>query len=135
MTEWIQAHETILLWMLADSVVVFLATLILIPLLIVRLPSDYFAAAKRHRTPWADHHPVLRGVLVAGKNLLGYVFVLAGIAMLLLPGQGLLTIAIGIMLVDFPGKFRLERWFISRRQVLRPINWLRRRAGKKPLVF
>jgi len=57
----------------------------------------------------------------------------AGIAMLVLPGQGVLTIVIGIMLLDFPGKYRFERSLAARRPVLRSINWLRRRANR-PLL-
>jgi len=71
--------------------------------------------------------------LLIGKNVLGYAFIVAGIIMLVLPGQGMLTILIGITLVNFPGRYRLERWFVSRRPVLRSINWLRRRAGQPPL--
>jgi hypothetical protein len=37
------------------------------------------------------------------------------------------------MLLDFPGKYRLERWLATRRAVWRSINWLRRRAGREPL--
>jgi hypothetical protein len=73
--------------------------------------------------------------LVIGKSLLGYVFIAAGVLMLVLPGQGMLTILVGIILVDFPGKYRLERWIVTRRPVLRFINRLRRRAGRAPLVL
>ena len=73
--------------------------------------------------------------MIIGKNLIGYVFVVAGIIMLMLPGQGILTIVIGITLLDFPGKYRLERWVVSRRPVLRSINWVRRRAKRGPLVI
>ena len=113
----------------------FVATLVVVPWLIVRIPADYFAHRKRHRMPWADHHPVVRGLLLVGKNILGFVFVGVGLALLLLPGQGILTIVVGIMLLDFPGKYRLERWAIDRRPVLRSINWLRRRAKRDPLVL
>jgi hypothetical protein len=58
---------------------------------------------------------------------------LAGVAMLVLPGQGLLTLLMGFLLVDFPGKYRLERWLFARPIVRRPINWLRHRAGRVPL--
>ena len=54
--------------------------------------------------------------------------------MLVLPGQGLLTLLVGFLLVDAPGKYRLERWLVSRKAVLRPINWLRRRKGRQPLI-
>jgi hypothetical protein len=71
--------------------------------------------------------------LLIGRNLLGYVFIVAGILMLVTPGQGMLTILIGLTLVNFPRKYRLERWIVSRRPVLRSVNWLRRRAGCPPL--
>ena len=74
-------------------------------------------------------------MLLIGKNALGYIFIVAGIVMLALPGQGILAILIGIMLLNFPGKFRLERWIITRRPVIRSINWLRRRAKHAPLVL
>jgi hypothetical protein len=60
-------------------------------------------------------------------------FIAAGIAMLVLPGQGLLTILIGFLMLDFPGKYRVEKWLVSRRRLLGAINWLRRRAGRVPL--
>ena len=72
-------------------------------------------------------------MLLIGKNLLGGLLVLSGIAMLVLPGQGLLTIAMGLLLMDFPGKHRLERRIVRTRPVLRSINWLRRKAHKNPL--
>jgi hypothetical protein len=72
---------------------------------------------------------------VVAKNLLGYILIVAGILMLVLPGQGTWTIVVGIMLLNFPGKYKLERWIVSRGPVLRSINWVRRRAGRDPLVL
>ena len=65
--------------------------------------------------------------------MLGAIFIVAGIAMIFLPGQGAITILIGITLTDFPGKYRLERWLVTRRPILRSINWLRERRGHPPL--
>ncbi len=67
------------------------------------------------------------------KNLLGGVLVVLGLVMLLTPGQGLLTLLIGLMLMNFPGKYRLERWLVTRPGVLRALNWLRARQGHQPL--
>ena len=134
MTEWIRLHAADMWWLAGFSAVAFVATLIVVPALVLRIPADYFTHTSRHRTPWAEHHPVVRGALLIGKNVIGYCVLIAGIAMLVLPGQGLLTIAIGLMLVDFPGKYRLERWFVGRPAVLRSINWLRRRGGHPVLV-
>jgi len=135
MVQWIKSHEAILWWLTAASIVTFVVSLILVPFLIVRIPSDYFTRGRLHRKLRADQHPLVRGMLVIAKNLLGYIFVVAGILMLMLPGQGVLTILIGIMLLSFPGKYKLERWIVSHESVLRSINWIRRHAGRAPLVL
>ena len=67
------------------------------------------------------------------KNVLGVVFALAGIAMLVLPGQGIVTILISVVLLDFPKKFAFERWLIRRRLAHRAMNWIRLKAGRPPL--
>ena len=134
MIEWLQNNETVLLWLAATTIITFMATLIVVPILVVRIPPDYFSRRKRHRKLWANHHPLVRAILLIGKNALGYIFVVAGIIMLVLPGQGIFTILVGIMLLNFPGKYQLERWIATRRPVLRSINWLRQRAGRAPLI-
>ena len=97
------------------------------------IPADYFAGEHRPVSSLARVHPVLRIVLLLLKNLLGFGVMLMGIAMLVLPGQGLLTILIGLMLVDFPGKFRLEKWLVRRKVVMLGINWLRTRFNRPRL--
>jgi hypothetical protein len=125
-----------LLWTLGViSLVTFCASLLIIPWLVVRIPVDYFAEKKRHFVSFRDHHPVLRIILLVLKNLAGVVFIILGVGMLVLPGQGLLTILLGIIFLNFPGKYRLERWFIRLRHVHRAVDWLRRRSGRKPLIF
>jgi Putative transmembrane protein (PGPGW) len=116
------------------SAVVFVGTLIAIPIILVRLPEDYFDVRIR-RTWMKDRHPALRIVGRVVKNIAGLSFLLAGIAMLVLPGQGVLTILIGISLLDFPGKQRLEARIIGQRTVLHAVNSLRARFGKPPLVL
>ena len=133
--EFIQTHETILWWLASASIITFVATLIIVPLLVVRIPDDYFSHRGRRRMQYSNHHPVVRGILLIGRNALGYVFIVVGIVMLVIPGQGVLTIVIGIMLLNFPGKYRLERWLVVRRPVLRSINWLRRRSKRNLLVL
>ena len=66
------------------------------------------------------------------KNILGVLFILAGIAMLVLPGQGVLTILIGISFIDFPGKRKLEIEIIQKEPVQKAVNWIREKAGKEP---
>ena len=67
------------------------------------------------------------------KNLAGITLIILGIAMLILPGQGILTIIAGIIFVDFPNKYQLERWMVSRPRVLNTMNWFRLRMKKPPL--
>lgn len=123
-----------LIWLAALSIVFFIGTLIAIPFILVRLPADYFDI--RVPRPWMqDHHPVLR---VAGhivKNAVGAVFLLAGFLMLFLPGQGVLTMLIGISMLDFPGKRKIEAKLIGQPTVLNVINSMRKKCGKPPLVL
>jgi uncharacterized membrane protein SpoIIM required for sporulation len=135
MIEWIKGHETLLLFMTGVSIVTFIATLIAVPWLVVRIPSNYFSQRRRIKKLWADEHPVVRAILLTIKNLAGYFLIAAGIIMLAIPGQGMLTILIGIIFIDLPGKFRFERWIVTRPAMLRSINWLRRRARKGPLIL
>lgn len=124
------------LWLLGIiSLITFIGTLIVVPWLIMRIPTDYFASEERQVAAWSDQHPVVRWLLLIAKNLFGAVLVVMGIAMLVLPGQGLLTILIGLVLLNFPGKYRLERWLVLRRPILRSVNWLRRRGGRESLIF
>ena len=115
------------------SVVIFFASLLIMPALVIRIPVDYFTHAHRPESRFADRQPSIRLLILIAKNVLGGVLVLAGIAMLVLPGQGLLTIIVGFLLVDFPRKYALERWLVRKPIVHRPINWLRRRHHREPL--
>lgn len=120
-------------WLAAVSALTFAGSLLVIPLVAARIPADYFCAHRRGPTLWRRRHPGLRLMVLILKNVLWLVLFLAGMLMLFLPGQGLLTIFLGIMLMDFPGKYRLEKYIISRGPVLRGINWLRQRSGVPPL--
>lgn len=131
--DWIGGHETLLWWLGVGSLVSLVAAVALLPPVLGRLPRDYFLSTRRHPVA-APRHPVLRAVGLVVKNTLGAVLAIAGIAMLLLPGQGLLTILAGLVLLDFPGKYRLERWLVRRRGVGRALDWLRARAGKEPFL-
>ncbi|MBN2034224.1 MAG: hypothetical protein JW836_13190 [Deltaproteobacteria bacterium] len=136
MLGWIQTHEAASLWIAGASLVTFVAVLAIVPWVVVRIPADYFAGRRRPEKKKLRHHsPVTRLLLLIVKNLIGGVFVLAGIVMLVLPGQGVLTIMLGIALMNFPGKFQLERWIVSRGPTLYFINRLRRRRGRPALVL
>lgn len=129
----VEANETLLAWLALSSALVFVVSLVTVPWFVARIPTDYFRESDRPALPWAGQHPLIRWPLLFIKNLAGLLFLAAGIAMLVLPGQGLLTMLAGIILMDFPGKFRFERWLIRQPAILGSINWLRRRRGREPL--
>lgn len=115
------------------SILMLIASLILTPWLLIRIPADYFLLEKPHLWTRLKHSsPGFRFILLI-KNALGVLCIGAGLLMLVLPGQGLLTILAGIFLLDFHGKKELERRLISRPKVLKTINWLRSRSGRPEL--
>src|SRR5690606_3406492 len=103
---------------------VSVAGLLSLPAVIGRIPSEWLVRAGEPR-PLS-----VRRVL---RNVLGWALVLAGIAMLVLPGQGVLTIAIGLLLADFPGKRAAMARLLAMPRVQRTINRFRRRAGREPI--
>ena len=133
MYEWIDSHKTLLVWLSALSIALSVAGILAAPWLAGRIPVDYFLDKKRHPSPWARHHPALRALVILGKNLLGLLLLAIGVAMVPLPGPGMPILIVGMLLVDFPGKYRLERWVISRPPMAKGINWMRGKAGAPPL--
>ena len=133
MIDWIQSNDTIVWWLVATSAFTFIASLVLVPMLVVRIPADYFTHRKRHHKRPEKYPPFLRIIVLIFKNALGMVLLAAGILMLVLPGQGLFTMIVGLMMMNFPGKYKFERWLVERGPVLKSINWLRARAGHPPL--
>jgi hypothetical protein len=112
----------------------FVINLAIVSFILVKLPADHFS--KSHRGKFLEgHHPAVRVAATVGKNILGVLLVALGIVLSLpgVPGQGLLTILLGIMLLDFPGKHRLEQKLLSRPSIVNAINGLRGRFGKPPL--
>lgn len=117
------------------SVLTFVGSLIAVPWLIGRLRADYFlthwqVVRARHR-----RHPALALTVFLARNTLGLLLVAAGLAMLFLPGQGLLTVLIGVSVMDFPGKRGLLQRLVRGPKVQRALNWIRRKRGKEPFAF
>ncbi len=116
------------------SAIMFFGTLLAIPKLVARLPVDYFVGP-RPPTRGEPKHPVLSFVGRLLRNAAGLGFVVAGLAMLFLPGQGILTLLIGVALTDFPGKRGLEKRLVKQTHVRKSLQWLRERAQVEPLAF
>jgi hypothetical protein len=112
------------------AILLFIGTLITVPLIIIILPTRYLTEDPSHRWHgrWGWYIPYL-----LLKNAVGGIFILSGLVMLVLPGQGLLTLAIGIILIDFPGKRLMVHRILSRKGVISVINRLRAKAARPPL--
>ncbi len=118
------------------SIVTFAASIALVVFFLVWLPPTYFHPA-HNREFMNRHYQAVRWFGLVVKNLIGAIVVILGMIMALpgVPGQGLMTILVGLTLVDFPGKRKLEYKIISRPSVLRAVNRLRRKFSKPPLVL
>lgn len=131
---WIDANSTLVTASLVLSVVLLVASPFIIAWIAVRMPADYFVGEERSHEVRDQLNPFLYFGFRIIKNIIGVILILAGIAMLVLPGQGILTILVGVSLVQFPGKYHLERWLISRPAVFGSINWIRRKADVPELL-
>jgi hypothetical protein len=119
--------------LVTGSLLSLVISAILGPALILQLPAGYFTYRHRHAVAKQRSHPALHLVLTTTKNLIGAIFVVAGIALLVLPGQGIITLLAGAVIMNYPGKFEFERWLVSRPRVLPALNWLRTKYGREPL--
>lgn len=133
--DWWKSHESLLYGLGAASIGLLVATALLVPRLVAALPSDEFRVQRRPRQRWRNHGATVGTVLRIIRNLVGALCVLIGIAMLVLPGQGLLTIFVGVLFLEFPGKRRVVLAAVSKSPVQRALNWMRRRRGVPEFVF
>ena len=118
-----------------SSVVILVISAISIGYFIKKIPHDYFLDDKRGVSEYKNKNPILWIITLVLKNIIGYFLIMGGILMLVLPGQGLLTILVGLMLSDYPGKFKLEKKIIRTNLVLKTINWYRIKSNIPPLIF
>ena len=115
-------------------VVTFVGNLAIVSFILVKLPTDYFKKTRKTQL-WSGPRPALHAAKIVGKNLLGVFLVALGIVLSLpgVPGQGLLTVLLGIMLVDFPGRRSVEQKLLRRPAIKKGITRLRDKFGKPPL--
>ncbi|WP_223897583.1 PGPGW domain-containing protein [Sulfurovum sp. TSL1] len=133
--EFIDNHENLLFWSTLVSIISVIASILLIPWIVTKIPADYFTHPKRQKLLWGDQPKIVRFIFILLKNIIGVMLVLGGIALLFLPGQGILTILIGLLIMDFPYKYKFEIWIIKHTFLLNSINKLRSKAKKRPLVI
>jgi hypothetical protein len=132
--DWLNERPELLRGAALLSLATFLASLIGLPLLVAALPADYFALARPPADRFGSHHPLLRWTILVLKNVLGVALLACGVAMLVLPGQGILTVLVGLSFMNFPRKRRLELAIVRHRRVRAALDWIRRRAKKPTLI-
>jgi hypothetical protein len=141
MIRWISEFWASLTWAeMIAGIAVFVVTLVVsyvaVSVVLIKIPANYFHSDYEHHL-FSERHPALRAAAIAGKNVLGVLLILVGIVLSLpgVPGPGLLTIFIGLMLTDIPGKRVLEAKIIKRPSILAAVNKLRTKYGKQELVM
>ena len=129
--QWVTRPEVV--WALSLSTLAMAAcSLILVPVLVVRLPSDYFVRERPALWLRLQVAGPVKLALLLTKNLVGIVLAVLGLAMLVLPGQGLLTLLFAVVMLDFPGKHRFERRLIARPSVRNALDRIRAHFGRPP---
>ncbi|RUM82786.1 MAG: hypothetical protein DSZ19_04010 [Candidatus Thioglobus sp.] len=116
-------------WVGIVSFVVFVTSLLLTPILLGKIPQDYFIHTNQHKVE-INHLGHL--IIVVIRTLIGFVLLIAGIIMLVTPGQGIISILLGLFLMEFPGKRKLELKLINHEPTFKALNWLRGKANKDP---
>jgi len=107
-----------------SSLIMLAISLALLPYLVARLPVDHFCQQSRLQHPITSQQALLRIL----RNLLGLILLFAGLLMLLLPGQGLLTLVLALLLLDYPQKKKIERSLLQQKTIFNGLNWLRKKA-------
>jgi hypothetical protein len=120
--EWEHVALAALVWVLLTT-----GSLAIVLRIALALPEDYFEVDQPPLTSW----PATR----IARNGTGMVLIAVGAVLSIpgVPGQGVLTILVGLFLVDFPRRQQLERALARRAGVLPALNRLRARFGRAPL--
>ncbi len=129
--EFLSTYKIYVVWLGTLSFIIFVFSLLSIKWLVALIPSDYFI--NQNASKFKSNYPIFWLISVIIKNLIGYTLIIGGILMLVLPGQGLFTILIGLMLSNYPGKFYIEKKFIAMPNILKTINWLRKKSDQPPI--
>ncbi len=130
--DWLRGHENILHQLGTLSLILLLVTVVVLPIAVAKLPEDYFEKEQREPASSKRKNPLLWTIISLIKNVIGLFMILAGLVMLVLPGQGTVAILVGLALTNFPGKYKLQRRIASQSAVLKTLNKVRELAKAPP---
>ena len=132
---WSSMNSDLLFLLGSLSIFILIISVFMMVLIISFLPEDYFKSENRNLISSVQNsrYPLLKLLVLITKNFFGVLLLLSGILMLVLPGQGILTIITGLVFVDYPGKYKFERKLLRQKGVINSINWIRSRLSKPSL--
>ena len=133
--DWTAGHPVLVAQLVVVSLVLVVVYAVGVFFAVIHMSSDYFVHKAPADATWRRRHPLLRRLFRGLKNVAGGGLVLLGLAMLVLPGQGILTILIGLTFLDFPGKRRLEIWIVRRPSIRHRVDRVRKKAGRPRLIL
>ena len=129
----VDEYKSVIFWLSLLSFLIFIFSLVSIKWLVALIPIDYFVYKKNSK--FKTKYPFTWLISMIIKNIIGYLLIVGGILMLVLPGQGLFTIFIGLMMSNYPGKYYIEKKIIAIPSILKTINWLRKQSNKEPIII
>lgn len=128
-SDWISDYNQIIQWAGIVSVFLFFLSLFLLRYVILRLPEDYFIKASSFsKSPQ-------KIIVRFAKNAVGFLLTICGIILLFTPGQGMITILIGLCLIDLAIVNKFKKKIINNRKVQKALNWIRTKKSVKPFNF
>jgi len=132
---WSSMNSDLLFLLGSLSIFILIISVFMMVLIISFLPEDYFKSENRNLISSVQNsrYPLLKLLVLITKNFFGVLLLISGILMLVLPGQGILTIITGLVFMDYPGKYKFERKLLRQKGVINSINWIRSRLSKPPL--
>ena len=132
---WSSMNSDLLFFLGSISVFILIISVFMMVLIISFLPENYFKSENRNLISSVQNsrYPLLKLLVLITKNFFGVLLLLSGILMLVLPGQGILTIITGLVFMDYPGKYKFERKLLRQKGVINSINWIRSRLSKPSL--
>jgi len=132
---WSSMNSDLLFLFGSLSIFILIISVFMMVLIISFLPEDYFKSENRNLISSVQNsrYPLLKLLVLITKNFFGVLLLLSGILMLVLPGQGILTIITGLVFMDYPGKYKFERKLLRQKGVINSINWIRSRLSKPSL--
>lgn len=132
---WSSMNSDLLFLLGSLSIFILIISVFMMVLIISFLPEDYFKSENRNLISSVQNsrYPLLKLLVLITKNFFGILLLLSGVLMLVLPGQGILTIITGLVFIDYPGKYKFERNLLRQKGVINSINWIRSRLSKPSL--